>query len=106
MRSKLLLATVLLVATGAGAVTKTLTLPPDGVQLKASALPGYAKAQAQCVACHSAEYMLYQPANAPRPYWENMVKRMQQVFKAPVTDADIPDLVDYLVKTYGAEQGQ
>ena len=105
MRKDLFLAFAL-VATGAGAVTKTLTLPPDGVQLKASALPGYAKAQAQCIACHSAEYMLYQPANAPRPYWENMVKRMQQVFKAPVNDADIPDLVDYLVKTYGAEQGQ
>ena len=105
MRKDLFLAFALVV-TGAGAVTKTLTLPPDGVQLKASALPGYAKAQAQCIACHSAEYMLYQPASAPRPYWENMVKRMQQVFKAPVNDADIPDLVDYLVKTYGAEQGR
>ena len=106
MRTKLFIAGLLLVVTGAGAVTKTLNLPPDGVQLKASALPGYAKAQAQCVACHSAEYMLYQPASAPRPYWENMVKRMQQVFKAPVNDADIPDLVDYLVKTYGNEQGR
>src|SRR5689334_10541508 len=106
MRKDLFLAVLVLVGTGAGAVTKTLTLPPDGLQLKASALPGYAKAQAQCVACHSAEYMLYQPASAPRPYWENMVKRMQQVFKAPVSDADIPDLVDYLVKTYGNEQGR
>ena len=103
---RFIFAALLLVATGAGAVTKTLSLPQDGVQLKASTLPGYAKAQAQCVACHSAEYMLYQPANAPRGYWENMVKRMQQVFKAPVNDGDIPDLVDYLVKTYGNEQGK
>ena len=86
------------------AVTKTLVLPPDGVQLKASPLPGYAKAQANCVACHSAEYMLYQPATAPRGYWENMVKRMQAVFKAPIADADMPDIVDYLAKTYGNEQ--
>jgi cytochrome c553 len=97
---------LLLVAASAGAVTKTLTLPADGVQLKASTLPGYTKAQAQCVACHSAEYMLYQPATAPRAYWENMVRRMQQVFKAPVNDGDIPELVDYLVKTYGNEQGK
>ena len=86
------------------AVVKVIQLPADSEQLKPSALPGYAKAQAQCVACHSAEYMLYQPATAPRGYWENMVKRMKAVFKAPVDDADIPDLVDYLVKTYGAEQ--
>jgi hypothetical protein len=33
-----------------------------------------------------------------------MVKRMKAVFKAPIADEDIPVLVDYLVKTYGAEQ--
>jgi len=94
----------LLAAGTAGAVTKTYVSPPDSVQLKASPLPGYAKAQGQCVACHSAEYMLYQPPSAARPYWDAMVKRMKTVFKAPVPDDDIPALVDYLVKTYGSEQ--
>jgi len=88
----------------AGSAPKSITLPPDGVQLKASELPGFAKAQASCVACHSAEYMLYQPPTAPRPYWDTMVKRMKTVFKAPIDDADIPVIVDYLVKTYGNEQ--
>ena len=88
----------------AGAVTKTIELPPDGVQLKPSDLPGYAKAQIDCVACHSAEYMRYQPATAPRPYWDAMVKRMKGVFKAPIPDEDMPAIVDYLVKTYGNEQ--
>jgi hypothetical protein len=88
----------------AAAATKSISLPADGLQLKPSQLPGYAKAQAQCVACHSAEYMQYQPATAPRPYWDAMVKRMKAVFKAPVNDADMPEIVDYLVKTYGAEQ--
>lgn len=83
---------------------KSITLPPDGAQLKASPLPGYAKAQANCVACHSAEYMLYQPPSAPRPYWDAMVKRMKQVFNAPIDDADMPAIVGYLVKTYGNEQ--
>jgi len=83
---------------------KTLTLPADGIQLKASALPGYVKAQASCVACHSAEYMAYQPPTAARPYWDAMVKRMKTVFKAPVPEEDIPVIVDYLVKTYGNEQ--
>ena len=86
------------------AAPKTITLPPDGVALRPSALPGYAKAQANCVACHSAEYMLYQPPTAARAYWDSMVKRMKAVFKAPIDDADMPLIVDYLAKTYGNEQ--
>jgi hypothetical protein len=88
------------------AATKTFQVPPDLVQLKPSPLPGYGKAQAACVACHSAEYMAYQPPTAARPYWEAMVKRMKVVFKAPLDDADIPVIVDYLAKTYGAEQSK
>jgi len=84
--------------------SKNIELPPDSVQLKPSSLPGYAKAQAACVACHSAEYMLYQPPTAPRPYWDAMVKRMKGVFKAPIDDADMPLIVDYLARTYGSEQ--
>ena len=90
---------------GAGpCLSKSIELPPDSAQLKTSSLPGYAKARANCVACHSAEYMLYQPPSAPRPYWDAMVKRMKQVFKAPLNDADMPEIVDYLVRTYGSEQ--
>ena len=97
---------VLALVLGAGSLAdaKTITLPIEGLPLKASPLPGYAKAQANCVACHSAEYMLYQPPTAPRPYWDAMVKRMKAVFKAPIDDADMPAIVDYLAKTYGNEQ--
>ena len=88
----------------ARAAEKTLTLPADGVQLEPSALPGYAKAKAECVACHSAEYFAYQPPSAPRTYWDAMVTRMKTVFKAPIDDADQPLIVDYLVRTYGNER--
>jgi len=108
MKTKTLIAAALVAGATAWAMaaTKTITLPPDGVQLKESTLPGYAKAQANCVACHSAEYMRYQPASAARPYWDAMVKRMKLVFKAPIDDADMPAIVDYLVKTYGNEQAK
>jgi hypothetical protein len=99
-----LAALLALPALPAASAPKTITLPPDGLQLKPSALPGYAKAQANCVACHSAEYMAYQPPTAARPYWDAMVKRMKGVFKAPIADEDMPVIVDYLVKTYGNEQ--
>jgi sulfite dehydrogenase (cytochrome) subunit B len=91
-------------AASAFAGTKSIVLPPDGVSLRPSELPGFAKAQSNCVGCHSAEYMLYQPSSAPRAYWDAMVKRMKDVFKAPVPDADMPAIVDYLAKTYGNEQ--
>ena len=91
-------------AGGSMAVTKTYQQPPDVLPLKASPLPGFAKAQAVCSNCHSAEYFYYQPPTAARPYWDAMVKRMKAVFKAPLDDADVPVIVDYLVKTYGNEQ--
>jgi mono/diheme cytochrome c family protein len=97
-------ATLAIGAAVAAAAPKTISLPPDGVQLRTSALPGYAKAQVECVACHSAEYMLYQPPNAARPYWDAMTKRMKAVFKAPIDDADIPAIVDYLAATYGNQK--
>jgi len=98
---------VTILSIGAATVAaKTIQLPPDGVQLKSSSLPGFNAALRNCVACHSAEYMLYQPPNAARPYWDNMVKRMKTVFKAPIDDAEMPLLVDYLVKTYGNEQAK
>ena len=98
------LASSMIAAGGASAAVKTIQLPPDSMYLKPSPLPGYVKAQGNCVACHSAEYMWYQPPTAPRAYWDTMVKRMKAVFKAPINDADMPDIVDYLVKTYGSEQ--
>jgi hypothetical protein len=107
MKTKLLLAlTLLFTAAESIASTKTLKLPADAVQLEASELPGYAKARAVCATCHSAEYMRSQPPTAPRTYWDAMVKRMKNVFNAPIDDADMPDIVDYLVKTYGAERAQ
>ena len=97
-------ACLLLALAAGGAAAKEISLPPDGVQLRPSALAGYDKARQNCVACHSAEYMQYQPPSAARPYWEGVVTRMRKVFSAPVDEADVPDIVDYLVKTYGNEQ--
>ena len=99
-----LIAAGLLIVLAAPMVAKDLQIPPDTVQLTPSPLPGYAKAQANCTMCHSAEYMRYQPPSAARPYWDAMVHRMKAVFKAPIADEDMPEIVDYLAKTYGNEQ--
>ncbi len=93
-----------LFALAASTGAKDIQLPPDTVTLTPSPLPGYAKAQANCTMCHSAEYMRYQPPSAARPYWDAMVHRMKTVFKAPIADEDMPEIVDYLAATYGNQQ--
>jgi hypothetical protein len=78
-------------------------LPPETASFKPSDLPGYALVQRDCLICHSAHYVQYQPSSSPRAYWETTVKKMQKPFGAPFADDDIPAIVDYLVKTYGSE---
>jgi hypothetical protein len=90
----------------ASALTKSYQAPPDTVMLTPSDMPGYAKAQANCTMCHSAEYMRYQPPNAGRPYWDAMVHRMKGVFHAKIDDADMPAIIDYLSATYGNKQSK
>ncbi len=90
---------------GAPAFALDIQLPPETAVFKPSELPGYALAQRNCMTCHSVHYIQTQPTTSPRGYWEATVKKMKKPLGAQFPDADIPDIVDYLVKTYGAEQG-
>ncbi|HEU4819523.1 c-type cytochrome, partial [Janthinobacterium sp.] len=72
---------------------------------KPSELPGYQLVQRNCMTCHAAQYASSQPPASPRAYWEATVKKMKKPFGAQFDDADMPAMVDYLVKTYGAERG-
>jgi sulfite dehydrogenase len=93
------------VATMASAAAqRTFTLPPETVVYKESSLPGYQLVQRHCIGCHSAHYVQMQPSTLARTYWDSTVKRMKKPFGAPFPDEDIAAMVDYLVKTYGAEQ--
>ena len=91
-------------AVAAGGRALEINLPPEKTRLDASPLPGYALAQGLCATCHSAEYVQYQPRTSGRAYWQATVVKMQKTFAAPIPDDAIPPLVDYLVKTYGAER--
>jgi cytochrome c1 len=79
-------------------------MPPETATYRASELPGYQLVQRNCLMCHSAQYVSTQPPASPRAYWEATVKKMKKPFGAPFPDEDIPAMVDYLVKTYGAER--
>jgi cytochrome c5 len=65
--------------------------------------PGDGKADAinnNCLACHSAGMVLTQPAMS-RAEWQSEVEKMRGSYKAPVEEADVPAIVDYLVALKG-----
>lgn len=86
------------------AAALNINLPAESAAYKPSTLPGYALAQQHCMTCHSAQYVQTQPPTSPRGYWDATVKKMVKPFGAQIPAQDIPVIVDYLVKTYGAER--
>ena len=67
--------------------------------------PGGDKANAvnnNCLACHSAGMVLTQPSMS-RAAWQDEVNKMRETYKAPVAEADVPAIVDYLA---GLNQAQ
>lgn len=54
-----------------------------------------------CLACHSAGMVLNQPA-LPKAEWQAEVDKMRAVYKAPIDDKDVDEIIDYLVKIKGA----
>ena len=89
---------------GVPAQAQELVLPRDDARYAPSDLPGYPLVEQNCLICHSAHYVKFQPPSSSREYWDAIVKKMQHPFGAFFPDADIAPMVDYLVKTYGAER--
>jgi cytochrome c5 len=54
-----------------------------------------------CLACHSADHILYQPSLS-KEAWEEVVHKMVTAYKAPISSEDEKQIVDYLVKTKSA----
>ena len=51
-----------------------------------------------CLACHSADMFLNQPA-LPNTAWQAEVNKMIHVYKAPLAESDVGAIVDYLTRT-------
>jgi hypothetical protein len=93
----------------AGALTASLALPPAvGLKIelpKETAVlkpgPGVDAANAQCLSCHSVDYITTQPRDKPFAFWKAEVEKMKKVYGAPIPDAEIDPLADYLTRSYG-----
>ena len=53
-----------------------------------------------CLACHSADHLLNQPSLS-KTAWEEVVNKMINAYKAPISPADAAAVVDYLTRTKG-----
>ena len=62
--------------------------------------PGSDVIASNCVACHSADHTLNQPALS-REEWHKVVDKMITAYKAPITAADARVIVDYLARVKG-----
>jgi sulfite dehydrogenase (cytochrome) subunit B len=74
------------------------TLPEETAALRAG--PGIESAEKNCSACHSAEYIAYQPPKRGRAFWEAEVQKMIKVYGAPIDETDAKAIADYLAQTY------
>lgn len=75
-------------------------LPPETAAFKPG--PNLEVAMNNCTGCHSADYIATQPRGEKfkEDFWRAEVNKMINVYGAPVTEADIGKIVEYLAATY------
>ena len=56
--------------------------------------------QRNCQWCHSYGYIINQGKQS-REYWEHIVHKMRNTFKAPISQRDEKIILDYLTKYFG-----
>ena len=64
--------------------------------------PNLEVVQNNCTACHSADYVSTQPRGPKfnKDFWQAEVTKMIKVFGAPIDDADVRKIVEYLAQAY------
>ena len=67
---------------------------PDG--------PGLDAINNNCLACHSADMVLNQPA-LPKQAWATEVNKMINNYKAPIAPEDVDTIVEYLTSLKGTK---
>jgi mono/diheme cytochrome c family protein len=73
----------------------------DESQVKLKDAPGKEVVVANCVMCHSLDYIPMNSVFLDRKGWETSVNKMIKVMGAPVKPEDAQKIVDYLAENYG-----
>ena len=67
--------------------------------------PGRELIQANCVMCHSLDYIQMNSVFLDREGWQKSVDKMIKVMGAPIRPEDVPGIVSYLAGNYGKSDG-
>ena len=89
-----------LTSDAANAAPVSYTLPEETAAFKPG--PNLDVVQNNCTACHSADYINTQPRGPKfkKDFWQAEVTKMIKVYGAPIDEADVGKIVDYLSATY------
>jgi mono/diheme cytochrome c family protein len=94
---KTILLAALALATPVSGKPLKIELPADVPMLKDA--PGREVLLAQCLLCHSLDYISSQPPMSAES-WKKIVQKMQKTFGAPLPDAQVDAVVAYLATNY------
>jgi sulfite dehydrogenase (cytochrome) subunit B len=96
----LIIVLALILKYGAAAAPISYDLPPETAAFKPG--PNLDVVMNNCTGCHSADYISTQPRGAKftADFWRAEVTKMIKVYGAPVAEADVPKIVEYLAATY------
>jgi len=100
MRIAVIMASLAVALLGAAALPKKveIQLPPSSIAFKPG--PNQNVAQANCLVCHNADYVYFQP-RLTTAQWTAEVNKMRAVYKANIADDDVPKIVEYLMSQNG-----
>ena len=84
----------------ANAAPVSYKLPDETAAFKPG--PNLELVQNNCTACHSADYVNTQPRGPKfkKDFWQAEVTKMIKVYGAPIEEADVGKIVDYLAANY------
>jgi cytochrome c553 len=84
----------------ADAAPVAYTIPEETAAFKPG--PNLETVQNNCTACHSADYINTQPRGEKfkKDFWAAEVTKMIKVYGAPIDEADVGKIVEYLSATY------
>lgn len=84
------------------AAPRTYELPEPTAALRSAAgrESGFEAAQANCMTCHSVDYIAMQPPGKGVAFWTSEVTKMTKVYHAPINEADARAIADYLAAAY------
>lgn len=84
----------------ADAAPVSYTLPEETAAFKPG--PNLEVVQNNCTGCHSADYINTQPQgpNYKKNFWQAEVTKMIKLYGAPIDQADVGKIVEYLAATH------